>query len=206
MVNKKNTTKILTLDKYKYTGWGLSRLSMELLHKLISKEKINRVLEFGSGQSTYFFNDCGIECISFDNDITYAAKTDNVIIKEIIQFSDLDFNNIIEGKTNYYDVLANASKPKNIHSRMQNCFYNILPDDIKGVFDLFIIDGPHGNGRSISFELIKNHLSPTSFIFVDDFNHYPFIDHLKLSFPDAILVDEYSLNRDNWQLYKIILK
>ena len=98
MVNKKNTTKILTLDKYKYTGWGLSRLSMELLHKLISKEKINRVLEFGSGQSTYFFNDCGIECISFDNDITYAAKTDNVIIKEIIQFSDLDFNNIIEGK------------------------------------------------------------------------------------------------------------
>lgn len=194
---------MINLDKYKYTGWTLSRLALEALQKIINDKKIKRVIEFGSGQSTYLLEDMGVEYISFDHDLSYAAKTDNVIISELIQINDLDFNNIINGKVLYKDVLKNTNKPSRIHTRMKNCFYNISPDCINGLFDLVILDGPNGNGRSVSFEIIKKHLSPNGYFFIDDYNHYPFIDHLKLSFPEAELIDEHSSNGDNWQLYKI---
>jgi uncharacterized protein YfeS len=65
---------MINLDKYKYTGWTLSRLALEALQKIINDKKIKRVIEFGSGQSTYLLEDMGVEYISFINRQGYTQE------------------------------------------------------------------------------------------------------------------------------------
>jgi len=194
---------MVNFDKYIYNGWGLSKVALIKLKDIIKEHNLKNAIEFGSGQSTYFLNDIGINYTSFDDNKKYASKLDNVIIRNLIQLSDNEFYSIINGNVNYLDICKIYPVFNEIHSRQKNCFYKLESDDIYGKFDLVIIDGPHGNGRSIAFNLIKPFLCKTSFILVDDYNHYPFINHLKIAFPNAKLYYSQTERDDNFKIYKI---
>jgi len=194
---------MVDFSKYTYNGWGLSKSALIKLKELIDGYDIKRVIEFGSGQSTYFLDDIGVEYISFDDNPIYAAKLKNVMIRDIVQLKDDTFSDIIFNKINYFDICDNQPILKNTHSRQKNCFYKLNGDDISGNFDLVIIDGPHGNGRSIAFNVINPFLSERSFILVDDYNHYPFIDNLKIYFPDNKLYYSHNESGDYFEIYEI---
>ena len=201
---------MIDYSKYKYNGWGLSKEALKFLEDLVNTHSLNRAIEFGSGQSTYFLEDLGVDYVSFDNNPVYAAQTDKVVFRNLRQLDDNAFDSVITNKVSYFDICNKFPQPEEVTLRTANCFYGFEPGDIEGKFDLVIIDGPNGNGRSLAFNAIKNNLSPISYLFIDDYNHYPFIEHLKIMFPNSKLIKSFDYSggdnrssRDYWQIYKV---
>lgn len=196
---------MINYNKYTYNGWGLSKEALQFLQKIITKNSLKSAIEFGSGQSTSFLEDMGINYISFDNDPQYAAPYKNVKITELKELDDKTFSKVINNEIDYIDINFKFKKPSKIHTRQKNCFYSLNKKDINTKFDLVILDGPNGNGRSLSYNFLKPYLLPISFILIDDYTNYPFIDHLKLTYPNLELIHEHKSNNDEWCVYKIIL-
>ena len=194
---------MVNLNKYNYNGWTLSKDALRCLSSIIIDNKLNRAIEFGSGESTYFLNDIGIDYLSFDNDVKFAAKSNNVVVKSLVELDDIAFNEVITGKVKFVDICYKFQTPNKIHTRQRNCFYKINKDDISGKFDLVILDGPNGNGRSIAFDVIQDHMDDVCFIFIDDYNHYPFVDIMYNFFNSATLIKSNNVIGDMWELYKI---
>lgn len=189
----------MILDKLVHSGWSIDKSGMMFIHQLISEQKLQRAIEFGSGQSTLLLEDSQIDYVSFDSDAKFSAKTDKVLIRNLKQLDDSTFNDVVNCKVSYMDVYKNFDEPTSVDTRTKNIFYEFLDQDLSGTFDLVILDGPNGNGRSISFNVMKPFLSKNSYIFVDDFWHYPFTDHLKICFPQAKLLQK----SDDWVVFQI---
>lgn len=207
----------MNLNKYINTGWGLSRKAFELLEKNIleiSQNKIQtgdmtsiRVIEFGSGISTqflvdikYFYN-LDIKITSFDNDINYCFKSKQIYpflslkIRNLMECSDVDYIQMFVNKE--YNKQKMYLRKEPTHTRQKNCFYDILDSDINGYYDLVIIDGPNGNGRNFVYLALKDHLKSNTKIFIDDFDHYDFVDKLKLIFDCNELYSQVENDRKN---------
>jgi hypothetical protein len=190
---------VTDFKKYESNGWGLSTECFKYIIDIMNSDNITRVLEFGSGKSTYFLRDMGVDYISFDDSTRYAADLKNVFIRELVQISDDDFNDVIKNKKSFFDVSEKSINFK-ISTRQRNCFYNVQPDDITGRFDMVIVDGPHGNGRGIAYSIIKEYIRFGGYIVIDDFTHYPFVEYLKNTFNNAETVVEH---KNEFGIYKI---
>lgn len=194
---------MINYDNYSFDNWGLSKDALSTLETIIIDNNCKRAIEFGSGQSTYFLKDIGIEYISFDNDTKYSAKLDNVFIKDLVKVDDDSFDKIIKNQLNFLDISENFPIITTFTTRQKNCFYRLSSNDFNEKYDLVILDGPNGNGRSIAFNVIKPYLMPTSYILIDDYSHYPFIDHLLQSYPNSELIKVRTNGMDIFALYKI---
>lgn len=207
----------MDIEKYKNDGWGLSRKQLiELLEIIKNFESNNvRVLEFGSGKSTEFLVDVvlnkikNLEITSFDDNIQYAYQGDyeflKLKIRELLECDDETYNLMF--KNLEIDINKLNKKTTPLTSRQKNNFYEILPDDIFGIYDLMILDGPNGNGRNFSFLYVKNHLTIGSVVLVDDFNHYDFMEKLSLLFEYEVLHENQGGGIDQWNtggIYKIV--
>ena len=183
-------------------GAGLNKKTyeklIEILDNFSTKEDKIRVLEFGSGMSTKFFLDYNkkknniLDITSFDNDLKWAYKKTpqdtclNLLIRPLVECNDNDFNNQIQNKI----LVRNAFNLRKTSPtwRQRNCFYDIKDNDIQGVFDIVIIDGPNGNGRNISYFHLINHIKPGTIVLIDDFNgtdndfNYNFIKYFNYFF------------------------
>ena len=176
---------------------------MQYLENLIKEKSLTSCIEFGSGQSTKLLTQIGIDFISLDDNYTYAEKNPNVSITDLKQLDDNTFNQVVNGEINYVDIQDNFNTTSARHTRQKNCFYKIPVDKVNKKFDLVILDGPNGNGRSIAYNFIKPYLTKVSYILVDDFTHYPFIEHLTSTFPNSTLVKQHQQGRDEWCVYKV---
>jgi hypothetical protein len=63
-----------------------------------------------------------------------------------------------------------------LEASQKNNFYKIEESDLNGVYDIVILDGPNGNGRNFAFLHIKQYLNSGSIIYIDDYNHYDFVE------------------------------
>lgn len=207
----------MDIEKYKNDGWGLSRKQLiELLEIIKNFESNNlRVLEFGSGKSTEFLVDVvlnkikNLEITSFDDNIQYAYQGDyeflKLKIRELLECDDETYDLMFKNLEIDINKLNRKTTP--LTSRQKNNFYEILPDDIFGIYDLMILDGPNGNGRNFSFLYVKNHLTIGSVVLVDDFNHYDFMEKLSLLFEYEVLHENQGGGIDQWNtggIYKIV--
>ncbi|MFT4302029.1 MAG: hypothetical protein QM579_09765 [Desulfovibrio sp.] len=102
-----------------------------------------------------------------------------------------------------------ASSPSDLptneycNTRARNVFYSI--DDINiptGKIDLLIVDGPHGNGRSLSFAALAKYFEQGTIILIDDVSHYPFLEMLSKFAIFQILSSSFSLNKQ-WIIVKV---
>jgi hypothetical protein len=207
----------MDIEKYKNDGWGLSRKQLiELLEIIKNFESNNvRVLEFGSGKSTEFLVDIvlnkikNLDITSFDDNIKYAYKGDyeflKLKIRELLECDDETYNLMFKNLEIDINKLNRKTTP--LTSRQKNNFYKILPNDIFGIYDLMILDGPNGNGRNFSFLYVKNHLTIGSVVLIDDFNHYDFMEKLSLLFEYEVLHENQGGSIDQWNTggnYKIV--
>jgi hypothetical protein len=207
----------INYDNYINDGWGLSKLGFEKLYELIKNDnkKIINVLEFGSGVSTKFFSDLSkilnkdIYVTSFDNDITYMYKDKSnpkvvVNLRGLEETDDGAFEQMFVVKK--YNKLV--MKPKT-SSHLRNQFYILQPNDISGIYDYMLLDGPHGNGRSMAFLHTIEHLTTDSIIFIDDSTHYDFAGHLLKIFNAEKIFENIAGNKNKWvfggdfSIYKI---
>lgn len=187
---------------YNPTPYSLTEKGIEAIVKILIKENITDILEFGSGKSTEYLTELGYNVYSFDDDANYASKTKNVQITELGVLEDKDFQNAIEGKVDFFNLSLTPTSKRS--SRQSNCFYILNKDSIKQKFSFVIVDGPNGNGRSIAFNVIRGKINTPCYIFVDDFFHYPFIADLKRIYPDStVLVEEVESNIKGFVICKI---
>lgn len=181
-----------TLDNYKNDGWGLTRLALEQLQGLLiqcleSGEKVN-ILEFGSGSSTRFFVDAVIKnqlqdkvsITSFDDNWDYMPNFEGL---DVSSFLSLHQRDLVECDDESFEAMFQAgqyqaesfhAKQTELHTRQRNNFYHIGAEDLQGSYDIVVLDGPHGNGRSIAFLHLLEHLAQPTYVLVDDHTHHDF--------------------------------
>jgi hypothetical protein len=199
----------MNIEKYRNDGWGLSKKCLLNIENILNDFKTPNIVEFGSGISTSFLIDYLNEnkkegqVISFDNNLEYATKLKDpklhLKIRNLVECDDKHFNEMFKIKK-YLKHNMILKNEKSINTRQKNCFYEILDDDIPSSVDLLIVDGPHGNGRSISFLHLKEKLLIGSYVIIDDYNHYDFCDKF-LSIFKADLIYECNTGKENqWEL------
>jgi hypothetical protein len=206
----------MNLEKYKNDGWGLSVLGFSHLLELINNNNNDsiRILEFGSGTSTQFFCDIvkknikKLEITSFDNDVNFSYKKNNddyflsLLIRPLIECSNNQYNKQMEDKKYNPNVMYAKTSP--LHPSQRNNFYNIKEGDLNGVYDIIVLDGPNGNGRNFAFLHIKNYLKPGSIIYIDDYNHYDFLEKCLDNIDcDIIIKHTEGIGSDNFVIVKV---
>jgi hypothetical protein len=190
----------LDFEKYKNDGWGLSVDGFKELYEIISNhpKKELQVLEFGSGTSTRFLVDVAttittktINIESYDNSEYWCYKPDrhydflDLKIRRLLQCNDASFAKMFVEKKYLPELMEYRLSPP--HTRQKNCFYEILPNDLqKKEYDIIILDGPNGNGRSIAFLHLQHMLQPGCYIYVDDYDHHPYPQCLKYIFETEV--------------------
>lgn len=178
-------------ENYNVNGWTLSFECLSVLGDEILKNKnIKNIVEFGSGVSTLFLCDLidkyglDINIDSFENDNKFLATKVrsylNTKVRNLEECLDEHFDFMFE--TQQYNKMLFNTKTTDPFTRQRNCFYEIKEDDLKDNYDLVILDGPHGNGRSIAFLHLKNKLKPGSLVLIDDHTHYGFQENLNKLF------------------------
>jgi hypothetical protein len=206
----------MNLEKYKNDGWGLSVLGFSNLLELLKNNNNDsiRVLEFGSGISTQFFCDVvkenikKLEITSFDNDINFSYKKTkdddflSLLIRPLVECDNNEYNKQMESKEYDSNVMYNKISPLN--PLQKNNFYKIENGDLNGVYDIIVLDGPNGNGRNFAFLHIKNYLKPGSIIYIDDYNHYDFLEKCLDNIDcDIIIKHTEGIGSDNFVIVKV---
>tara|TARA_B100000287_G_C20422066_1_gene697938 strand:+ start:162 stop:809 length:648 start_codon:yes stop_codon:yes gene_type:complete len=170
-----------------FQGMGLDPHLLTIILTCLKSGQIKRVLEFGSGSSTQFllsmrekFNlDYSIDSFDHDEEHCFKAQKDyekfELKIRKLIQYSDSEFSQILQGN----DIPPGIEVPVESYGkfRMKNVFYDVKDTDLTGHYDLVILDGPNGNGRSVCFNHISKHLKKGSVIVIDDYHHHPYMQH-----------------------------
>jgi len=201
---------MVNFEKYRNDGWGLSKKCLNDIFTIIKsfESKPINVLEFGSGVSTDFLVDLigegyDLHIVSYDNDLTFATKSRHLnlklIISSLVETFDSDFENLFRERKyvkSFFHKLVTE-----IHTRQKNVFYEINEEDLPKTVDLLIVDGPHGNGRSIAFLVGLNRLKNGSYVIIDDYNHYDFVEKFKYLYPNSELLFTSNTGQDNqWEL------
>ena len=178
---------IIKYEKYKNDGWGLSEIALTKLKEIVDiiDSDVIKVVEFGSGLSTSFFVDLNeihekdLSITTFDNDPNFAYKGPgaNLLMRNLIECGDDDYNKMFLEKQ--YDRSLMKDKVTALHTRQKNNFYDIQAGDLVGNYNIMVLDGPNGNGRNISYLHMKEHLKPGSYVLIDDFDHYDFVEKFK---------------------------
>lgn len=205
----------MNIEKYKNDGWGLCQNGFKDLYEIIKNHEKTclSVLEFGSGTSTQFFVDIvenkikDLTIESYDNDVQWCFKDSekydflDLKIRDLVECDDPTFASMFVNKQYDRDLMkVRKQKP---HTRQKNCFYDIKDFDLSREYDIVVIDGPNGNGRSFAFLHLHNVLKNGTFVFVDDYLHYPFVKIMNHFF-DMELYSESNISlSEQYVIYKI---
>lgn len=132
--------------------WSLSPYTIYLALKYCTyNEKIN-ILEFGSGTGT----ECLIKFLT-DKNISFNYTS----VEHDKQFANNSNVNYIFYNLKSADFFYDSSEDvKNVNL------------DLKDIYDLIIIDGPHGISRKFWYEKIINNIKSGTIIVVDDYHHF----------------------------------
>jgi len=147
-------------------GWALTADSAAVLAREVLLANPTRIVELGSGVSTLILgqilkNRGGGKLLSIDHDRTWAQKT-----RANVAYLGLeDFVQVIDAPLAQLDV-----------NGMNCCWYDIPATELSrfGEIDFLFVDGPpqmqnsNAPARFPAFPLLREHLSSTAVIFVDD--------------------------------------
>ncbi|RAV22928.1 class I SAM-dependent methyltransferase [Paenibacillus contaminans] len=154
-----------------------------------------RILELGGGQSTIFWSSLEkmsllpVRVTTLEHDPAWARELQARITNESIdvslqtlkQISGSDWERMFADSDKaglmWEEIGESVPSEQFNHFTIENAFYAeahsliLEPESI----DAMIVDGPHGNGRSLAFLLFAAALKPGALVLIDDFDHYPFL-------------------------------
>jgi len=175
-------------------GIGLHPETIKDIFEILSKNRINRIIEFGSGNSTQMLIDSRkelnqnyiIDSIDHSQEYAYKGKESflNMFIKDIGVTNNDAFVRMFDEKK--IPTLTKTDDKSNY--RIENCFY-IFDNDFfnNKSYDIVLLDGPHGNGRSMAFIHLIGHLNPEAYIIIDDYFHYDFVEKCQKIFNVTVI-------------------
>lgn len=201
----------IDLDKIRWSPWSVSEDGLMCIEKLLEDIPFwgdYNIVEFGSGASTLFIDNfitelnlTRVSLLSFDNSSSYAAKSDKVVLRPLVHCSDESFEVVFKNRE--YNPSLFKRKLSKPTSKQKNCFYNIKETDLPNKIDLLIVDGPNGNGRSLAFLHTKDRLPPGALVFIDDYDHYDFVEKFSL-FHKYETVYSKRTEKDRFIILKVI--
>jgi hypothetical protein len=161
-------------------GWSYTNKEMRELFKHITYYPSYSILEFGSGNST--------------SKILDHFKNNTDVMNYTLYECDPGFvpKNISDFEVHLYD---------------QNNIITMSMPNRK--YDLILIDGPNGSGRSLWFSKLRQCVKTGSILLIDDFNHYnAFGEELDKNFEYEVLSfsDEpfVPYGEHSWKIVRII--
>lgn len=203
-------------DKYYSKGWGVSIDGLKEIERILDGcvrgDAVFNILEFGSGFSTMFFVDYIIEnrlnrakVVSFENNEIFAMRISHpqldLRMRSLLHCSDEDYEEMFEKRVYMPQKMRVFSdKPS---ARQRNCFYKINYNDIPDVVDFMLLDGPNGNGRNIAYLHVKDTLHPGTIVFIDDYDHYDFMERFGLFWEYDVLCVSKEEN-DHYVILKVV--
>lgn len=199
----KEIEKALVLSEQEGWGYGGIALSkralVHLCRRLDDKGSNYHILELGGGQSTLFWQALSslgslpIQVITLEHNEDWANELAKrveenvnitVVSQTLKQITDQEWNEIFSHPYEACKLWKSYGTfvPLDQYDlyTIHNAFYNDLDQlSLKDQsIDVMIVDGPHGNGRSLAYPLFCNVLKPDAFVLVDDFDHYAFLDDM----------------------------
>lgn len=133
-------------------GWSLSPYTIYLAYKYCTYNNRINILEFGSGEGT--------------NQLVSFFKKNNISFNYTTVEHNKNFLQIPEVNYIYYNLL-NDSFQHDVSDEI-----NHLNLTFSEIYDLIIIDGPHGKGRKAWYKKIINNVRSGTIILIDDFHHF----------------------------------
>ena len=177
-------------------GMGLHETQFEEISKIIFNQKIQTIVEFGSGGSTQFLTSLrehyGLSYMitSFDHNEEFAFKGSygflKLITRNLVNCNDEIFEKCFQEGNFLMESFTDCQEEQN-NFRVKNAFYGVTPQDLPNNIDLVILDGPNGNGRSLAFPLIKNRISENCWVLIDDEDHYDFVKRCQEVFETEVI-------------------
>lgn len=211
-------------DGWGYEGMALSKRALvHLCRRLEAKEETCHVLELGGGQSTLFWREiCSLDLLPVKvsvlehhrewmkrlSKLVEDTESITIYLQTLKQITDKEWEFIFSDpeKALAHWPLFGSPVPESHYDlyTIHNTFYaevDHLPLK-KQSLDVMIVDGPHGNGRSLAFPLFSQLLKPDALVLVDDFDHYPFLDDLERVFHYEEIYREI-LGQERWSLVQL---
>ena len=195
-------------EQIPHSGWSVSRRALKLLMENLPGD-MESVVEFGAGFSTLFLTKLfalrgkSIKMLSFEHQENFYNNLRGILSKfnhvklirpELKQLTDHEYETLFiseDGILNFRAMGSPVPKEQYHETRLHNVFYDIdLSQLIENHVDLFILDGPNGNGRSIVFPLVKKIVEPPYYFLVDDISHYPYLEEMSRLFKYEIIFEE----------------
>jgi hypothetical protein len=187
---------------FNYTGWELAPDCLMAVQDIIcdhyshfdrSGENNFHILEFGSGKSTQFFADF----LNTNKEEGFLSSYSNILSFDADpKFAHPDAK-----------IVPLREYPKEIFGENFH-FYDIRRiDDYRSSrenFDLVIVDGHDGPGRSMAFSMMyRNVYHCGTIVVIDDYDHYPFERDFLMVYPNSKLLERRWENNNRWLIYEI---
>jgi hypothetical protein len=204
----------MEFKKYYRDGWGLHIKTTEFMYNIIKDNEIKSILEFGSGGSTEFFIEARkilnknytIDSLDHSEQFCYKGpKYDylNLILTNLITCDDTSYENIFSTKK--FDSSKFSITNDIYNTGIKNATYDLNLNKLKDNYDLVLIDGPNGNGRNFSYFYLLNRIKKGTFIIIDDYFHYDFVQKCS-DFFDFDIIDQERFIKDHPNKGHSILK
>ncbi len=209
-----------------FNGFALAESSVRcfLYYLLLKEKKEYSICEFGGGQSTLFWNILTkyikLKVITYEHDPEWSAYLVSKVNKDYLNINNCELMQVTEEiKKKMFESPSQAKKIWELNASkvdieqyknpiLVNGFYNITEYQFpKNRIDAIILDGPHGNGRSLCFALFYDLIEKGTLILIDDYHHYPFLEDLsKIFMYEIIEKRNYIHSNKGWVILKIIDK
>ena len=205
-------------------NWSLSKDALRSFSLSLPKLDVPfHILELGAGQSTLFWysliknGNPNLIVTSFEHHPIWAdyvqtrigncqyLKVERLGLKVINEEEWMKIFDKPKEATIIWNSLGTpVQKEKFENYSLHNAFYEIPPElfSIMKPIDALILDGPHGNGRSLAFPLFYNFLKPDAVILIDDVDHYNFLGNLLSLFSFRILAKRIN-NDERWTVVEL---
>jgi hypothetical protein len=181
------------------------------------------ILELGGGQSTLFWRDIyslellPINVMTLEHHSEWANQLSKrveevegirIYPQTLKQITNQEWKEIFSQPREARALWASYGAPVPQHQydlyTIRNTFYSEvdqLPLREQSI-NVMIVDGPHGNGRSLAYPLFCNVLKLDAFLLIDDFDHYTFLDNLGEIFQYKEIHREI-LGQERWTLVQL---
>jgi hypothetical protein len=210
-------------------GWGYGGMALSnralthLCRRMDVRDEPYHILELGGGQSTLFWREL-LACELLPIQVTtleHHHEWANLLSKEVEKFericiqvqtlkqiSDEDWAEIFTRPEESLKLWNTCGEPVPAHEYDLYTIHNSFYVEIEKLhlqeesIDIMIVDGPHGNGRSLAYALFRNFLKPNALLLIDDFDHYPFLQDLGRIFSYEEIYREI-LGQERWVLVQL---
>jgi hypothetical protein len=187
---------------------ALDWLKRTVLHMASGGAPVS-VVEFGSGKSTALLSHLkaayqiqDMRVVSYDSSAHWAAAGSvgvDVRVRGVSTCTDEAFERMFAERRYDSSAMSPGEHLLPLDWHIRNGWYKVHPSEllllcaysdsesadpslVNTPFDLVVVDGPNGNGRSLAFLAIQHCVKVGTVFFIDDHMHYDFVERLQQVF------------------------